>query len=216
MHSLIYTNTMNNKFLSLIQKHEVEAAYMYTHTPAHIIPVLIAENVDDWFVRDLRTLSIENSIFLTIEDLMRGEDVFGVVLLHILARSTPVYGDNILQSMKYDHAQIRTSLEAHLRHFLIDLREQIVAWNDWSAIKQKLIGTCDRIRCGLHWYLNGKKILTFDDIEAFLDDLDHDWSCDLWWLWAVINSWEIELMAVHNTLLGLLHKIDTMDQNRIK
>lgn len=208
---------MNKKLLEIVENHEEALAlYTYMNAPDHTIPVLIAENVSEWLMNDLHDLNIHNSIFLTIEDLMRGGDVFGVVLLHILARSECVYGENILKDTKYDHSQIRTSLEAHLRHFLIDLREQRVAWTDSLMMKNKLLIICDRIWCGLHRYLNGKKILAFGDIGIFLSDLDHDWSCDLSWLRTMIHKNEIDLSTVHDTLLGLLHKIDTMSENWIK
>lgn len=207
---------MNNTSIKIAQKHEIISLYAYENTPGHTLSVYIAESIALPLVEDLKKLKLSDTIFLTIEDIMRGGDVFGVVLLHILARAECVYGENILQDIKYDHDQIRTSLEAHLRHFLIDLREQIIVWSDVKTMKNKLIVTCDRIWCGLHWYLNGKTTLSYESVEEFLGDLDHDWTCDLSWLRTMIHADTIDLLLVHQTLLGLLHKIDTMSENWIK
>jgi hypothetical protein len=117
---------MNKQSIEIAEKYEIVCVYEYENTPGYMLPVYIAESMDALLVEELKKTNVKDAIFLTIEDIMRGGDVFGVVLLHILARSECVYGDNVLHDMKYDHSQIRTSLEAHLRHFLIDLREQII------------------------------------------------------------------------------------------
>jgi hypothetical protein len=150
-----------------------------------------------------------------MEDLMHGRDVFGVVLLHIRARSSCEFGEDTIQTIKLDHDQIRTSLEAHLRHFLIDLREQILAGKKLADIHHKLVVIMDRVRCGLARYLNGKQLLDIDQVDEFIADLDHDWNTELLLIRKDImqNNEFLELKTVHRALLGLLHKIDTMEEN---
>lgn len=214
----LYCIYMNKKLLQLAQENDVLSLYEYTIYQQEKIPVIIAESVWNQFFDAIEILKLESSICITMEDLMHGRDVFGVVLLHIRARSSCEFGEDTIQSITLEHDQIRTSLEAHLRHFLIDLREQILAGRKLADIHRKLVIIMDRVRCGLARYLNGKQLLGVDKINEFVADLDHDWNTELLPIRKDIieNNKSLALKTVHRALLGLLHKIDTMEKNWIK
>lgn len=185
-----------------------KSLYRYTIAPEHRIPVLIVEEFVPELVDTLSWVDMEWWIVLTMDDLHRGWDVYGVILNHMRFRSELIWWNDLLSQVPFSKETMHQSVEYELRRVCIDLREAILLWQSLADLLPTLMIHIDRIWYGCGYLLD----IHIDDgtLSEIVYEIEDQWNIDQMSLYQTLHhgTWSDTLMSLHKKLLDLLAYID--------
>ncbi|NJP03792.1 hypothetical protein HC823_00745 [Candidatus Gracilibacteria bacterium] len=192
------------------------------HRDGQTIPLFILTKVDFKKLENIRSeLRKKPFIFLTDEDLKNGSDVFPLDFLHMKAHTQVILGkENPFEKVRIKKADLRQKLEYELRNKQIYLREEYLRIRNPYKFLPFILPTFDVLLTGLvslagkklseDFNQNGDKVSEWAGVN--LDILKRLKKHEEEKTWKKIDKNEIPSMIqeVHNALLGLLAKVDTL------
>ena len=201
---------MQKELLPFTKMQQIQSVYTYM-LPHTTVPLLIVKSWADLPHLMAHQHALQGIVVLTPNDIQHGVDAFALTYVHMHARSSLEYWDEVFANLIYQRDQVINHMELLLRSTLIDLREMMVLDRATTPLfTQQLILCLDRILCGWRYVKN--MAIEPMDLLALTDLVDGEWDIDTKWLITLLRTQvsKHQISRIYDNLLALLDKIDTL------
>lgn len=191
---------------------QVASVYEYV-LPHTSVPLLVLHSWASLPILPGWGHALQGVVVLTPDDIRHGVDAFALTYVHMHARSSLQFWNDVFAELVYQPTQVINHMELLLRSTLIDLREMIVLWRSCSpAFAHQILLCLDRILCG-RWYVQTMAIEPLE-LLALTDLIDGKYDMKIKDLITLLHTQvtKRELPIIYENLLALVHKIDTLTQ----